>query len=85
VLKEAKTKGRCDEIPLLDNPSCFTTYRGDPASIVACMLGDRGAPPTCPRGLSPVGVFQRCLPLCSKDVRCSAGTCTPYEGGEVCL
>ena len=36
-------------------------------------------------GTAPVGVFQRCVQLCSKDVACKQGTCTPYEGAEACL
>jgi hypothetical protein len=74
----------CDEIPLFDNPACFSTYRGDAKAIVACLRGDRD--PSCPRGSAPVGVFQRCAPLCAKDVApCKQGACTPYAGGEVCL
>ena len=86
ALADAKIGKPCDSVPFLDNPACFTTYAGDAASIAACLFGDRGAAPTCPRGRAPVGVFQRCLPLCGKDAPCAgAATCTPYEGGEVCL
>jgi hypothetical protein len=81
-----KASGRaeaCTALPLFDDPVCFSTYRGDPAGIVGCLLGERD--PACPRGTAPVGVFQRCAPLCSKDVPCGQGACTAYEGAEVCL
>jgi hypothetical protein len=83
AVKEAGVDGKCDEMPLFDNPSCFDTYGGDAKGAVACLLGERD--PACPRGQAPVGAFQRCLPLCSKDIACQKGKCTAYEGGEVCL
>jgi hypothetical protein len=85
VVKEAGATQACDELPLFDNPSCFTTYKGDTKGIFECLLGDRD--PECARGAAPVGVFQRCVPLCSKEVPCKegAGKCAPYGGGEVCL
>jgi len=78
-------RGKCEELPVVDNPACFATYKDDAEATVACLLGDRGAAPACPRGAAPVGVFQRCRPLCSKEAPCKAGACTAYEGGEVCL
>ncbi len=73
----------CTEIPLLDNEACFATYAGDAEAIVDCLRGERD--PACPKGQGPVGVFQRCVPLCSKDVPCASGKCTAYAGAEVCL
>ncbi|APR78710.1 Hypothetical protein A7982_04057 [Minicystis rosea] len=83
VVKEAGVAGACGEMPLFDNPACFETYRGDAKSIVACLRGERDA--ACGRGAAPVGVFQRCVPLCNKDVPCKQGTCSKYAGAEVCL
>jgi hypothetical protein len=85
ALKDASITRPCDHVPFLDNPACFTTYKGDAASIAGCLFGDRAAAPSCPRGQAPVGVFQRCLPLCGKEAPCAAGKCSAYEGGEVCL
>lgn len=73
----------CEALPLFDNPVCYSTYRGDPRGIVGCLLGERD--PACARGSAPVGVFQRCVPLCSHEVPCAPGTCTAYAGAEVCL
>jgi hypothetical protein len=83
AIKDAGVAEPCDEIPLFDNPACFATFRGDAAAIVACLRGERD--PACPRGSAPVGVFQRCLPLCGKEAPCKEGKCTAYAGGEVCL
>lgn len=83
AVKAAGITAACDEIPLLENPACYTTYKNDPKSIVNCLMGERY--PACPRGSGPVGVFQRCVPLCSKDVPCATGECTAYAGAEVCL
>lgn len=83
AVKESGIPQGCGEIPLLNNPACFTTYQGDARSTVDCLMGERD--PACPRGTGPVGVFQNCVPLCSKDVPCAAGKCTPYAGAEVCL
>jgi hypothetical protein len=85
VLADAGEKQPCDELLFFDNPDCFTTYKEDGPSLAACLVGNRSTPPSCPRGQAPVGVFQRCLPLCGKDTPCKTGTCTAYEGGEVCL
>jgi hypothetical protein len=83
AVKEAGLEEPCDELPLFENPACYSTYGGDPKAIVACLLGERY--PACSRGSAPVGVFQRCVPLCSKEVPCKQGKCTAYAGGEVCL
>jgi hypothetical protein len=83
--REVTGKEACGQLPLLDNPACSTTYRGECASILSCLRGERAAPPACPFGTGPVGVFQRCLPLCSKEQPCAGGTCTAYQGAEVCL
>src|SRR5262249_45486499 len=64
ALRAAGRGEPCTSLPLLDNPACFSTYRGDPNGVVGCLLGERD--PACPRGSAPVGVFQRCAPLCSK-------------------
>jgi hypothetical protein len=85
VLADAGEKRPCDELLFFDNPDCFTTYKEDRPSLAACLVGNRSTPPSCPRGMAPVGVFQRCLPLCGKDTPCKTGACTAYEGGEVCL
>ena len=83
VVKAAGSKALCEELPLVDNPACFATYRDDAKEILACLLGDRD--PACPRGQAPIGAFQRCAPLCSKDLPCAQGKCSPYAGAEVCL
>lgn len=83
AVKASGISSPCEEIPMLENPACYTTYKGDPKSIVDCLMGERD--PACPRGTGPVGVFQHCVPLCSKDVACATGKCTPYAGAEVCL
>ncbi|MFT3773145.1 MAG: hypothetical protein QM820_47800 [Minicystis sp.] len=83
AVKEAAIEGACEELPLFDNPGCFDTYRGDARAIVGCLLGERD--PGCGRGAAPVGVFQRCVPLCGKEAPCKEGKCTAYAGGEVCL
>jgi len=83
--KEETKREECGQLPLVDSDPCFATYKGDCASVVACLQGNRTTPPSCPKGTGPVGVFQRCLPLCSKDVPCASGSCRGYEGAEVCL
>jgi lysophospholipase L1-like esterase len=83
IVKKAGVTTPCGELPLFDNPACLTTYRGDPKAALECLRGERD--PACPRGSAPVGVFQRCAPLCSKEVPCKQGTCTGYASAEVCL
>jgi hypothetical protein len=83
VVREAGITTPCEQMPIFDDPGCFTTYRGDAKATVACLLGERD--PACGRGEGPVGVFQRCVPLCSKEVPCKQGKCTAYAGAEVCL
>jgi lysophospholipase L1-like esterase len=83
VIRDAGVTADCKEVPIFDNPACFETYRGDAPSIYECLLGDRE--PACPRDTGAVGVFRRCVPLCSKDVACKTGKCTAYAGAEVCL
>ena len=83
--KEVSGRPGCGDGPVSDNPACFRSYAGDCASILRCLGGDHGTPPECPRGTGPVGVFQRCSPLCSVEVACTEGKCTPYGGAQVCL
>jgi len=83
AVREAGVTAPCEQIPIFDNLGCFSTYRGDAKDTVACLLGERD--PACARGEGPVGVFQRCVPLCSKEVPCKQGKCTAYAGAEVCL
>jgi hypothetical protein len=83
AVKEAGIAAPCEELPLFDNPGCFATYRGDARATFACLVGERD--PACARGQVGVGVFQRCVPLCGKEVACKQGKCAAYAGGEVCL
>jgi hypothetical protein len=83
AVKAAGLPTPCGEMPLFENPACFSTYRDDEKGLVACLLGEREA--GCKRGTAPVGVFQRCVPLCAKEAPCKAGVCTAYAGAEVCL
>jgi len=83
VVKAAGVVTDCREIPLFDNPACFSTFDGDAVATYECLLGERD--PACPKGTGPVGVFQRCAPLCSKEAPCAAGRCSTYRGAEVCL
>lgn len=83
AVKAAGRSVPCEELPLFENPACYSTYSDDPKAVVDCLLGERD--PACPRGTGPVGVFQHCVPLCSKDVPCASGKCTEYAGAEVCL
>lgn len=83
AVKAAGITRPCTELPLFENPACYETFKGDPKAVVACLQGEIA--PACGRGLANVGVFQRCLPLCSKEAPCKQGKCTAYAGAEVCL
>lgn len=83
AVKASSRAEACTALPLFENRACFSTYHGDPTGTVGCLLGERD--PACPRGSAPVGVFQRCVPLCSKEVPCKQGACKAYAGAEVCL
>ncbi len=76
----------CSKLTAPVDVDCTRTYANDCAKMLACAAGGRDAAPTCPEGQAHYGAAQRCRPLCSKDVPCAAGmTCTPWQGGNVCL
>ena len=51
----------------------------------ACLFGTRTARPTCSSGLANAGSAGHCFASCSDEVPCSAGVCTPWGPGSVCL
>jgi len=83
--KDVWKAAACGQQPLFDNPACTQSYPGDCKSMVECMRGNREIAPACPKGAAPVGVFQRCAPMCGDEVACAMGACVAYEGARVCL
>lgn len=75
----------CAKLTAPVDADCTRTYAGDCAKMLACAAGDPDAAPACPEGYGHFGAAKRCRPLCSKEVPCAAGTCTAWQGGNVCL
>ena len=79
------TAPSCGAKAVVPDPDCARTYANDCAKRVACDAGDHTAPPTCAPGQAHAGAAHRCRALCSKDVPCASGTCTTWQGGQVCM
>lgn len=75
----------CAKMSAPADADCTRTYANDCQKMLACAAGGHDAPPSCPDGQAHAGALQRCRPLCSKDVPCAKGTCTPWQGGNVCM
>ncbi len=67
------------------DPDCAKTYPNDCDKLLACAEGNRLASPSCPAVQAIAGASRRCHPLCSKEVPCKSGTCTAWQGGQLCL
>ncbi|MDP2316023.1 MAG: hypothetical protein Q8P41_24210 [Pseudomonadota bacterium] len=91
---EAPVEPRCRAAPqpwkLRDRFDDFT--RGCEASFpdacdaqLACAAGTRAPIPTCPDGQANAGSAGFCYPLCDDANPCAADTCTPWQGGHVCM
>jgi hypothetical protein len=52
---------------------------------LACIRGDAAYPPSCPPGSANAGAAGHCRVLCGPGNPCASGTCTPWQGGSVCL
>ena len=75
----------CTKATAPADADCTRTYANDCPKMLACAAGAPDAAPVCAEGHGHFGVTRRCKPLCSKEVPCAAGTCTPWQGGNVCL
>jgi len=67
---------------------CFASYAGeglDCALLLACSQGDPLAAPRCPAGFVNATATNACYQLCDERHACDAGTCTPYNGAQLCL
>lgn len=63
---------------------CERTYAGDCKQLLACAAGAVTAPPLCKEGFVRAGMTGRCRPLCANG-KCASGTCTSWQGGDVCM
>ena len=75
----------CAKVTAPADADCTRTYANDCEKMLACAAGARDAAPTCGEGEAHAGAAQRCRSLCSKEVPCAKGTCTPWQGGNVCM
>lgn len=53
--------------------------------LMACARGRIDAIGTCPEGQAHAFATRRCFPLCSDEVPCAEGVCTPTGGSSVCV
>lgn len=53
--------------------------------LLACTRGRIDAIGTCPEGQAHAFATRRCFPLCSDEVPCAEGVCTPTGGSSVCV
>jgi hypothetical protein len=63
---------------------CLDVYT-DRKDQVACLVGTRTHPPTCPEGRVNAGSAGHCLALCDTEAPCVRGVCAPWQGVKVCL
>ena len=63
---------------------CLATYGDVCEPLIACVGGHPSALPRCPAGQANAGATGQCFALCSDEVPCETGTCTPWQGSHVC-
>lgn len=83
--KEVHKAATCGGFPAFVEPRCLATYPNDCAGLVACAGGDAFQAPRCERGSANAGATAHCFALCGPDLPCKQGTCTAWDGGNVCM
>jgi predicted metal-dependent hydrolase len=78
------TGERCPDLFGTEAQACFDTYSAC-HELLGCVAGDIDWRPRCPEGSANAGATGHCFPLCGPGRPCASGTCTPWEGGHVCL
>jgi hypothetical protein len=64
--------------------ACVAAYADDCARLEACSRGEPGAEATCPPGQVNLATTGQCVALCNQARPCASGTCTPYQGTQIC-
>jgi hypothetical protein len=82
--KDGISLGGCLDIYGAGVDECLRSYEGCEERS-ACIRGDVAYPPGCPPGSANAGAAGHCRVLCGPEQPCASGTCTPWEGGSVCL
>ena len=82
---ELYRESRCSEMIGAPTAACIATYSDDCEALLACGRGDPLTLPPCPEGYANAGGSGQCFQLCSSEVSCSEGSCTPWQGTNVCL
>jgi hypothetical protein len=77
----------CTDAPFAQ-PDCEHTYPTDCEKLLACAMGEPGAPPSCPPGKRNAGATGWCAAVCGPGkAACASGAECSHEWGEppVCL
>ena len=75
----------CDYAYGSPEPGCLSAYADRCAALLECVRGDPSSPPHCAENEAPAGASGRCRVVCDDAHPCASGTCTPWNGGAVCL
>ncbi len=75
----------CSAATTAPSADCARTYGSDCTKLLACASGDSKNAPACAPGQANAGAARHCHALCSKEVPCTKGTCSEWQGGRVCM
>jgi len=70
--------------PDLDT-ACLAAHGDKCEDRIACAQNDPLAAPTCPEGQTHAFASNACFAVCDPARPCTTGTCTPWQGGGVCV
>lgn len=78
----------CSELWGQVSAPCFASYAGerlDCEMLLACSQAEPLAAPQCPEGFVNATATNACYRVCDERHPCAQGTCTAYQGGELCF
>ncbi|GHG71008.1 hypothetical protein [Comamonas sp. JC664] len=84
LCEDRKVARGCPDIYGAGWAECAQSF-DDCEQRLACARGAVESRPRCPAGQANAGAAGHCRALCGPERPCDQGTCTPWEGGSVCL
>jgi len=81
---DPECKPSCEHLYGEPTQACLQTYASDCEGLVRCARGEPAAPPTCFEGYAVAAGTRQCFKLCDAKNPCKSGTCSPWQGTNIC-